>query len=87
MSNIYLEVTIEKTQNFDFLSLESSSQGQLLGSSNSLKYHWIFKLLFETQKSEIWEQNCMVLLSFLFWKELRRFKVKEMVFVEQKYKL
>ena len=53
MSNIYLEVTIEKTQNFDFLSLESSSQGQLLGSSNSLKYHWIFKLLFATQKSDL----------------------------------
>ena len=33
MSNIYLEVTIEKkshTQNFDFLSLKSSSPGQFL---------------------------------------------------------
>ena len=37
MSNIYLEVTIKKkqgTQNFDFLSLKSSSPGQFLGSSS-----------------------------------------------------
>ena len=47
MSNIYLKVTIEKewrTQNFDPLSLKSSSLGQFLGSSNSRRYHWIFKL-------------------------------------------
>ena len=39
--NIYLKVTIvEKwpTENFDFLSLKSSSQGQFLGSSNSCRY-------------------------------------------------
>ena len=43
MSNIYLEVTIETskrhTQNFDFLCLISSSPGQLLGNSNSRRYH------------------------------------------------
>ena len=42
MSNIYLEVTIEKkrgTQNFDFVSLKSSFPGQFLGSTNSLRYH------------------------------------------------
>ena len=51
MSNIYLKVTIEKkwhTQNFDFISLKSSSPGQFLGSSNSRWYHWIFKLLVAT---------------------------------------
>ena len=38
MSNIYLNVTIEKnwrSQNFDFLSLKNLSSGQFLGSSNS----------------------------------------------------
>ena len=38
MSNIYLNVTIEKnwrSQNFDFLSLKNFSPGQFLGSSNS----------------------------------------------------
>ena len=47
ISNIYLKVTIEKkwrTQNFE----KSSSQGQNLGSSNSRRYHWIFKLLVAT---------------------------------------
>ena len=37
MSNIYLNVTIEKnwrSQNFDFLSLKNLSPGQFLGSSN-----------------------------------------------------
>ena len=51
MSNIYLKVTIEKkcrAQYFDFLSLESSSPGEFLGSSNSLRCHSIFKLLVAT---------------------------------------
>ena len=51
MSNIYLEVTIEKnwrTQNLDFLSLVSSPQGQFLESSSSRRYHWISGLLVET---------------------------------------
>ena len=51
MSNIYLKVTIEKkwrTQNFDFECLKSSFSGQSLGSSNSRRYHLIFKLLVQT---------------------------------------
>ena len=60
--NIYLKVTTEKkshTQNFDFLSLKYLSPGQVLGSSNSCRYHWIFKLLVAIWKSEVWEQNCV----------------------------
>ena len=48
ISNIYLKGTNEKnwrSQNFDFLSLKSLSPDQFFGSSNSRKYHWIFKLL------------------------------------------
>ena len=55
MSNIYLKVAFEKkrpTQNFDF-------PGQFLGSSNSRRYHWIFKLFVATWKSEVWGQNCV----------------------------
>ena len=37
ISNIYLQVTIEK--NFDFLSLKSLSAGQFLGNSNIRRYH------------------------------------------------
>ena len=51
MSNIYFKITIQKnqpSQNFDFLGLKSLSPGQFLESSNSGKYHWIFKLLFPT---------------------------------------
>ena len=51
MSNIYSKVTIQKnwpTENFDFRSLKSSSPGQFLGSSNSRRYHWIFKRLAAT---------------------------------------
>ena len=53
MSNIYLKVTIEKklhTQNFNFLSLKSSSQGQILESSNLRRYDWIFNLLVAIQR-------------------------------------
>ena len=42
MLNIYLKLNIEKksrTQNFDFLSLKSSSPDQFLGNSNSQSYH------------------------------------------------
>ena len=38
MSNVYLQVTIEKNwrcQNFDFQSLKNLSPGQFFGSSNS----------------------------------------------------
>ena len=51
MSNIYSKVNIEKnwrSQNFDFLSLKNSFSGQLLGSSNSRRYHIILKLLITT---------------------------------------
>ena len=51
MSNIYLKVNVEKkwqTQIFDFLSSKSTSSGQFFGSSNSHRYHWIFKLLVAT---------------------------------------
>ena len=52
-ANPTFKVTIEKInkqtkkcriQNIDFLSLKSLSPGQVLESSNSLRYHWIFKL-------------------------------------------
>ena len=51
ISNIYLKITIEKkrrTQNFDSLSLKSSSSGQFLGRPNSHRYHWILKILVAT---------------------------------------
>ena len=51
MSDTYLKVTIEKKwlfQNLDFLSLKRWSSGQFLGWSNSHRYHWIFKLKFQT---------------------------------------
>ena len=51
MSKIYLKVTIEEkwhTQNLDFPSLKSFRTGKFLGSSNSRRYHWIFKLLVTT---------------------------------------
>ena len=54
MSNVCFKATIKKkwrTQNFDFLSLESSSSGQFLRSSISSRYHWIFKVLVATQRS------------------------------------
>ena len=52
MLNIDLKVFIEKkwhAQNFNFLSLKNLSLGQFLGSSNSCRYHWIFKLLVVTK--------------------------------------
>ena len=42
MSNIYLQVTIEKkwrSQNFSFLDLKNSFVGKFLESSNSRRYH------------------------------------------------
>ena len=47
-----------------------------LGSSNARRYHWILKLLVATQKSEVWEQNCVAFLLFLFWKEYDVLKSK-----------
>ena len=92
MSNIYLKVTIEKNwhfQNFDFLNLKNSSPGKFLGSYNSRSYDWILKLLAATLKSRVLGAKvCVTFLSFWFWKEIGRFKVKESIlFVEQKYKL
>ena len=52
MSNIYLNVTIEKkwlTQNFDF---------------KSLILNWILKLLIATKKSEVLEQSCVWLFYY-----------------------
>ena len=40
------------------------SPGEFLGSSNSHRYHWIFKLLVATSKSEIWEQSCVWLFYY-----------------------
>ena len=43
-----LKVTIEKnlgSQNLDFLSFKNLSPVQFWGSSNSHRYHWIFKLV------------------------------------------
>ena len=51
MLNIYLKVTIKKkwhTQNFNFLGFKSLSPGQFLGSFNSHRYQWIFKLFVAT---------------------------------------
>ena len=52
MSNIYLNVTIEKkwiTQNFDF---------------KSLILNWILKLLIATKKSQVLEQSCVWLFYY-----------------------
>ena len=67
MSNIYLKITIEKnwrSQNFDVLSLNDSSPRQFLGSPNSRKYYWIFKLLVEkgAKGAKFWEQKFVWLL-------------------------
>ena len=66
-SNIYLKVIIEKnwrSQNLDFLSLKNLSLGQFLESSNSRRWHWIFKLLVTTQKSEVSKQIRMWLFYY-----------------------
>ena len=66
-SNIYLKVIIEKnwrSQNLDFLSLKNFSLGQFLESSNSRRWHWIFKLLVTTQKSEVSKQIRMWLFYY-----------------------
>ena len=69
MSNINLKGFIEKkwrTQNFDFIGLESSFPGQFLGSSNSRRYHWIFKLL-ATQEPKVWGQNSVWLFYYFYF--------------------
>ena len=89
MSNIYLKVTIEKnwhSENFDFLSLKSSSPVQFLRSSNWRRYQWIFKLLVAIKKSEVWEQNCVRLF---FYSDFERnyvvLKSKSPCFLLNKY--
>ena len=67
MSKIYSKVTIKKnwrSQDFDCQSLKNLFQGQFLERSNSRRYHWILKLVFVTQKSEVWEQNCVWLFNY-----------------------
>ena len=66
MSNITIE-KMWRTQNFNFKSLNSSSPLQFLGSSNSRKYHWIFKILVATEKSEVWKQNRVWLFYYIYF--------------------
>ena len=68
MSHIHVEIAVEKTwrsQNFDFLRVINLSPGQFLSSSNSRRYHWILKILVATEKSEVWEQNCLRLFYYI----------------------
>ena len=67
------------------ISLKSSYPGQFSGSSNSCRYHWIFKLVV-AEKSEVGGTKlCVAFLIFLVWEALC-FKVKKsIIFIEQKY--
>ena len=84
MPNIYLKVAIEKkwhTQNFDFLSLKSSSPGQSSGSPNSSRCHGVVGQGFGSKTV------CGFSIILIF-KGIWCFKVKEsMLFVEPKYKI
>ena len=56
LSKLLLKKTNKQTkkwriQDIDFLSLKSSSPGQVLESSNSRRYHWIFKLFVANLKN------------------------------------
>ena len=67
MSNIYLKVTIEKnwrSQNFDFASFENLSPGQLLGSSYSRTYNWIWKSFYNLKIRGLGEKLCVAFLLF-----------------------
>ena len=87
MSNIYFNVTTEKkwpTQNFDFLSLKSSSLGQHLRSSNSCRCQWIFNFLLQLKNHTSGSKLCVAFLLLWLLKWLWHFKVKHsMLFVEQ----
>ena len=49
----------------------------VLGSSKSRRYHWILKLLVSTQKSDVWEQNCLRLFYYFnFERSYDAFKPK-----------
>ena len=56
MPKTHVKVTIEenwRTQNLDFPNLKSFCTDKFLGCSNPCRYHWIFKLLVATLKSEV----------------------------------
>ena len=61
MSNTYLKLTFSKLR---FSKLKNLWLGQFLGSSNSSRYHWIYKILVAVWLSEVWEQNCVWLCSY-----------------------
>ena len=48
MSNIYLKVTFEKYSKLRYFEFKKFVLCQFLGSSNSRRYHWIFKFLVAT---------------------------------------
>ena len=84
MSNLYIEVTIEKNWNSQSF-VTSSVFGELQLTQISLNFKtscWNLKI------RGLGAKLCVAFLSFLFWKELQRLRVKEsMHFVEQKCKL
>ena len=91
MSNTYLKATIEKKltfSNFDFLRLKDLSPGQFLGSSSSLRYHWILKLFVETSNQRSGSKTVCGFSVILTLKWIMTFWYKTfMQFVEQKYRL
>ena len=48
ISNIYLKVTLEKYSKLRYSEFKKFVLCQFLGSSNSRRYHWIFKFLVAT---------------------------------------
>ena len=91
MSNIYLKVTIEKkwpTQNFDFLSLKSSSSGQLLGSSNWRRYITEFSnLLLQLKIKRSVSKSVWAFLLLLFERNYDVSKSKSPCFLLKKCKV
>ena len=92
MSNIYLEVTIEKNwpfQNIDFLRLKKFVSKSVFGELKLTQIPLNFQTSCCNLKiTGLGAKLGVAFLLFLIWQELRRFKVKEsMHFVEQKYKL
>ena len=64
MSNIYSKVTIETFIELRFSGFKKFVTRSVLGSSNSRRYHWIFKRFVPTYKSDVWEQNCVQLFYY-----------------------
>ena len=91
MSNIYSQVTIKKkwrTQNFDFLSLKSSSAVSFWGVQTHAEIQEFSKFLLKLEMRGLGTKLCVAFILFLFWKELWRFKVKKtMLLAAQKQKL